>query len=58
MKPAGQPEQASLNQCQQIAQNLCSAHAELMLAIGSLCNINDTNPDWFLFARDTLMLDQ
>ena len=42
MKPAGQPEQASLNQCQRIAQNLCSSHAELMLAIGFLCNINDT----------------
>ena len=41
MKQAGQPEQASLNQCQIIAQNSCSAHAQLMLAIRFLCNVND-----------------
>ena len=42
LKPAGQPEQASLNQCQLIAQNWCSAHAKLMLASRFLCNVIDT----------------
>ena len=42
MKPAGQPEQASLNQCQRINQSSCSVHAQLMLAIRSLSNANDT----------------
>ena len=46
MKPAGHPEQASLNQCQLIAQNLYTAHAQLMLAIRFLCNVNDT---WLVF---------
>ena len=41
-KPAGQPEQASLNQCQLIAQNWCSAHAQLMVEIRFLCNVIDT----------------
>ena len=41
MKPASHPEQESLNQCQLIAQNLCTAHAQLMLAIRFLCNVND-----------------
>ena len=27
-KPAGQPEQVSLNQCQLIAQNWCSVHGD------------------------------
>ena len=59
MKQAGQPEQASLNQCQIIAQNLCSAHAQLMLAIMFLCKVNDISLDWSLFPCDlTLMPDQ
>ena len=33
--PTGQPEQASLNQCQLIAKNWCSAHAQLMVEIHS-----------------------
>ena len=41
-KPAGQPEQASLNQCQLIAQNWCSAHAQLMVEIRFLWNAIDT----------------
>ena len=41
-KPDGQPEQASLNQYQPIAQNWCSMHAQLMLAMRFLCNVNDT----------------
>ena len=42
LKPAGQPEQASLNQCQLIAHNWCSVHAKPMLAIRFLCNVCDT----------------
>ena len=42
LKPAGQPEQASLNQCQLIAQNWCSAHALLMVEIRFLCYVIDT----------------
>ena len=42
LKPAGQPEQASLNQCQLIAQNWCVAHAQLKLEIRFLCNVTDT----------------
>ena len=42
LKPAGQPEQASVNLCQLIAQNWCSVHAQLMLAIQFLCNLIDT----------------
>ena len=34
MKPASQPEHASLNQC--------SVHAHMMLARMFLCNVNDT----------------
>ena len=41
LKPAGQPEQANFNQCQLIAQNWCTAHAQLMLAIRFLCNVID-----------------
>ena len=33
MKQVSQPEQASLNKCQQIAQMSCSAQAQLMLTI-------------------------
>ena len=33
LKPASQPERASLNQRQLIAQNWCSAYVQLMLAI-------------------------
>ena len=60
MKPASHPEQASPNQCQLIAQNVCTAHAQLLLSIRFLCNVNDTRgPDWSLFPRDPmLMLDQ
>ena len=39
---AGQPEQASLNQCQLVAQNWCSAHTQLMVEIRFLCYVFDT----------------
>ena len=42
LKPASQLEEASLNQCQLIAQNWCSAYAQLTLVIRFLCNIVDT----------------
>ena len=41
-KPAGQPEHASLNQCQLIAANRCSGHPQLVVEIGFLCNVIDT----------------
>ena len=41
-KPAGQPEHASLNQCQLIAANRCSGHPQLVVEIRFLCNVIDT----------------
>ena len=41
MKPARLSEHASLKQFQLIAHNSCSAHAQLMLAIKFLCDVND-----------------
>ena len=41
VKPAGQSGQASLNQCQLIAQNWCSSHSKLMLAVRFLYNVID-----------------
>ena len=42
-KPAGQPEHASLNQCQLIAANGCqnwfSGHPQLVVEIWFLCNV-------------------
>ena len=40
-KPAGQPEHASLNQCQLIAANRCSGHPQLVVEIRFLCNVID-----------------
>ena len=55
LKPAGQPEQASLNQCQLIAQNWCSAHAQLMVEIRFFCNVLDMRA---LLGPCSLMLDK
>ena len=41
-KPVGQPEHASLNQCQLIAPNRCSGHPQLVVEIRFLCNVIDT----------------
>ena len=41
-KPAGQPEQASLNQCQLIVQNWCSEHPQLTMEIRYFCYVIDT----------------
>ena len=41
-KPAGQPEHASLNQCQLLAANRCSGHPKLAVEIRFLCNVIDT----------------
>ena len=40
-KPAGQPEHASLNQCQLIAANRCSGHPQLVVEITFLCNVQE-----------------
>ena len=43
-KPVGQPEHASLNQCQLIAANrpkLCSGHPQLVVEIRFLSNVID-----------------
>ena len=45
LKPAGQPEHASLNQCQLITANGCqnwfSGHPQLVVEIRFLCNVID-----------------
>ena len=38
-KPAGQPEHASLNQCQLIVANRCSGHPQQVVEIRFLCNV-------------------
>ena len=40
-KPAGQPEHASLNQCQLIVANRCSGHPQQVVEIRFLCNVID-----------------
>ena len=40
-KPAGQPEHASLNQCQVIVANRCSGHPQQVVEIRFLCNVID-----------------
>ena len=40
-KPAGQPEHASLNQCQLIVANRCSGHPQQVVEIKFLCNVID-----------------
>ena len=40
-KPAGQPEHASLNQCQLIVVNRCSGHPQQVVEIRFLCNVID-----------------
>ena len=40
-KPAGQPEHASLKQCQLIVANRCSGHPQQVVEIRFLCNVID-----------------
>ena len=40
-KPVGQPEHASLNQCQLIVANRCSGHPQQVVEIRFLCNVID-----------------
>ena len=40
-KPAGQPEHASLNQCQLIVANGCSGLPQQVVEIRFLCNVID-----------------
>ena len=40
-KPAGQPEHASLKQCQLIVANRCSGHPQQVVDIRFLCNVID-----------------